>query len=72
MARAADLGQMAPAVIELGRNAAAPDALPIGGQTIVALPNNHLQYALTWYALAAALLATYILSQRRPPGASHE
>ena len=72
MARAADLGQMAPAVIEIGRNAAAPDALPIGGQTIVALPNNHLQYALTWYALAAALLATYILSQRRPAGASRE
>jgi len=69
MAQAADLAPMAPAVIELGRNAAAPDALPIGGQTLIDLPNNHLQYALTWYALAAALLATYILSQRRSPDA---
>jgi surfeit locus 1 family protein len=72
MAQAADLGQMAPALIELGRSSTIPDALPsatlpIGGQTIISLSNNHLQYALTWYALAAALLATYILSQRRLP-----
>lgn len=32
-------------------------ALPVGGVTIVALPNNHLQYAVTWYGLAAALVA---------------
>ncbi len=29
--------------------------LPRGGVTIVSLPNNHLQYAITWYGLAAAL-----------------
>lgn len=69
MAQAADLVHTAPAVIELGRNKAEPNSLPIGGQTIIELPNNHLQYAITWYALAAALLATYILSQRRPSGA---
>jgi len=23
-------------------------------------PNNHLQYALTWYGLAAALVVTFI------------
>ena len=34
-----------------------PGGLPIGGVTIVDLPNNHLQYAVTWYGLAAALLA---------------
>ena len=66
MAEASGLAPMAPAVIEIGSNRTEPDALPIGGQTIVSLPNNHLQYAITWYALAAALLATYILSQRRP------
>jgi surfeit locus 1 family protein len=38
---------------------ATPNAgwLPIGGVTIVDLPNNHLQYAVTWYGLAAALAA---------------
>lgn len=30
--------------------------LPIGGVTIIDFPNNHLQYALTWYGLALALL----------------
>lgn len=34
-----------------------PGGLPIGGVTRIELPNNHLQYALTWYGLAAALLA---------------
>lgn len=33
---------------------------PIGGVTIVELPNSHLQYAVTWYGLAAALLGVYI------------
>lgn len=32
-----------------------PGGLPVGGVTIIDLPNNHLQYALTWYGLAAAL-----------------
>ncbi|MFK4818801.1 SURF1 family protein [Ochrobactrum quorumnocens] len=30
--------------------------LPIGGVTIIDFPNNHLQYAVTWYGLALALL----------------
>ncbi|MFP5075896.1 SURF1 family protein [Rhizobium sp. YIM 134829] len=38
-----------------------PSGLPIGGVTQFDLPNNHLQYALTWYGLAAALLAVSAL-----------
>ncbi len=34
-----------------------PGGLPIGAVTQVDLPNNHLQYAVTWYGLAAALTA---------------
>jgi len=34
-----------------------PGGLPIGGVTLIDLPNNHLQYAITWYGLAAALAA---------------
>ena len=44
--------------------------LPIGGQTRIDLPNDHLQYAITWYALAVALIVIYILYSRgagRPP-----
>ena len=32
-----------------------PGGMPIGGVTIIDLPNNHLQYAITWYGLAVAL-----------------
>lgn len=37
-----------------------PGGLPLGGQTLVELPNNHLQYAITWYGLAAALVGVYL------------
>ena len=33
-----------------------PGGLPIGGVTIIDFPNNHLQYAVTWYGLALALV----------------
>lgn len=33
-----------------------PGGLPFGGTTIVDMPNSHLQYAVTWYGLAAALV----------------
>jgi surfeit locus 1 family protein len=36
-----------------------PGGLPEGGVTLIDLPNNHLQYALTWYGLAAALFAVF-------------
>jgi surfeit locus 1 family protein len=37
-----------------------PGGLPIGGQTRTDLPNDHLQYAITWYGLAAGLLGVWI------------
>jgi len=48
----------APVIIEA-------DAVPVaggwpkGGQTVVNLPNDHLQYAITWFLLAAALTVIY-------------
>jgi surfeit locus 1 family protein len=42
-----------------------PSGLPIGGVTIVDLPNDHLQYAFTWYGLAAALVAITAISWYR-------
>lgn len=32
-----------------------PGGLPVGGVTLISMPNNHLQYAVTWFGLAAAL-----------------
>ncbi|RUM97220.1 SURF1 family protein [Pseudaminobacter arsenicus] len=45
-----------------------PGGLPVGDVTIVDLPNSHLQYAVTWYGLAAALagvLGTWLWRSRR-------
>ncbi len=53
--------------------AANPGGYPIGAPTRLDVSNNHLQYAIIWYALAAALLVIYLLHQRRPPkDMSHE
>jgi surfeit locus 1 family protein len=37
-----------------------PGGLPIGGFTRIALTNNHLQYAITWYGLALTLVAVWV------------
>jgi surfeit locus 1 family protein len=43
------------------------NALPIAGTTLVSFSNNHLQYLVTWYGLALALLGvgSYFLYSRR-------
>ncbi|WP_189644283.1 SURF1 family protein [Mesorhizobium sp. M9A.F.Ca.ET.002.03.1.2] len=43
-----------------------PGGLPVGGVTVIDLPNSHLQYAVTWYGLAAALAGVLIFRLRRP------
>ncbi|WP_028748094.1 SURF1 family protein [Rhizobium mesoamericanum] len=45
-----------------------PGGLPVGGLTQIAFPNNHLVYAITWFALAimvAGLLGFIIRSEFR-------
>ena len=41
---------------------AAPNegGFPLGAQTRLNIPNDHLQYAITWYLLALTLVAVYI------------
>ena len=47
----------------------AASAPPTGGTTNLDLPNRHLEYALTWFGLAAALGVIYaIFVFRRAPG----
>ena len=54
IATARNLSSTAPYFIDAD---ATPNAggLPVGGLTVVAFPNNHLIYALTWFALALML-----------------
>jgi surfeit locus 1 family protein len=50
MARANGWGSVAPFFVDADR--APGGAWPRGGMTMVRFPNNHLVYALTWFALA--------------------
>lgn len=58
MARHAGVDGLAPVFVEADA-APQPGGLPIGGQTRIAFANNHLQYALTWFGLAAVLVVVY-------------
>jgi surfeit locus 1 family protein len=41
-----------------------PGGWPKGGVTRLDLPNDHLQYAITWFSLAVALVVIYVLYHR--------
>jgi surfeit locus 1 family protein len=45
-----------------------PGGWPKGGVTRLVLPNDHLQYAITWFSLAVALIVIYVLFHRRSAG----
>jgi surfeit locus 1 family protein len=64
MARARDLERVAPFWIDLDP---VPNAAgwPRPGQTKLAIPNNHLGYALTWFGIALALIGVFGAWARR-------
>jgi surfeit locus 1 family protein len=37
-----------------------PGGMPVGGQTRLEIPNDHLQYAITWFLIALALAGVYL------------
>lgn len=51
IAQARGLSNVAPYFIDAA--AVAGVAAPVGGLTVIDLPNNHLTYAITWFVLAA-------------------
>ncbi|MPT39661.1 MAG: SURF1 family protein [Achromobacter sp.] len=58
IATARGLSDVAPYFIDADAVAGETDArkAPVGGLTVLSFPNNHLVYAITWYALAAMVL----------------
>ncbi len=64
---------LAPVYLDAGP-AANPGGYPLGGQTRLNLPNDHLQYAITWFLLAAALAVIYVVyhTRRDPPAKMHD
>ena len=63
IAKAAGIAFSAPAIVEADATPN-PGGWPKGGQTRVTFRNEHLQYAITWFALAAALLLVYFAYHR--------
>jgi surfeit locus 1 family protein len=76
IAAAKNLGAVAPFFVEQ-ESPVPPGGLPQPGTLVVALPDNHLQYAITWYGLAAALVGVFVVWARssrrrdRPGQISH-
>ncbi|MGB8840593.1 MAG: SURF1 family protein [Aliidongia sp.] len=66
MAATEGLEQVLPFYVEAGP-APNPGGFPIGGQTRIALPNDHLQYAITWYLFALTLTVIYFIYHYRKP-----
>ncbi len=60
MAAASGTGIRADLYVDAGP-AENPGGLPIGGQTRIEMPNDHLQYAITWGLLAIALGVIYVV-----------
>jgi surfeit locus 1 family protein len=58
IARAKSWGEVAPFFIDL-ESPVPPGGLPRPGPLKVNLPNDHLQYALTWFGLAAVLAVSF-------------
>jgi surfeit locus 1 family protein len=67
----AERGRVVPFIVDAEREPAPPGSFPKGGTTRLELPNRHLEYALTWYGLAAALVAVFAafaVTRWRQPG----
>jgi surfeit locus 1 family protein len=56
---AADQARVLPFFVDAAADPANPGGWPKGGVTRLDIPNRHLEYALTWFGLAAALAAVF-------------
>jgi surfeit locus 1 family protein len=64
IARAQRLGTVAPFFVDADATPN-PGGYPIGGLTVVRFSDNHLIYAITWFALAAMSVGGAVLLARR-------
>ena len=58
IAAAKGWGSVAPFYVEQ-EAPAPPGGLPLPGKLVVNLPDNHLQYAITWFGLAVVLAGVF-------------
>jgi surfeit locus 1 family protein len=71
MAQQAGIADPVPFYIDAD-NTPNPGGWPKGGITRLDLPNDHLQYAITWFSLAVALVVIYVLYHRRDFSSANE
>jgi surfeit locus 1 family protein len=79
IAGARKLGRVAPYFVDEEASAAAgvtaASGQPVAGLTVVAFRNNHLVYAITWYALALMVAGAAVLAvqntKRHDPSRAH-
>jgi len=64
IAAARRLSAVAPYFIDAAADPAVPARPPVGGLTIIAFPNNHLTYAITWYVLAIMVAGGWMILLR--------
>jgi cytochrome oxidase assembly protein ShyY1 len=67
MARSLGWGEVAPFYVDL-EQPVPPGGIPKPGPLQVHLKDDHLQYAITWFALAAAVVIAFLAWWRRHPG----
>ena len=63
MAAAKGIGAVAPFYVEQ-ESPVPPGGWPQPGKLVVNLPNNHLQYVVTWYGLALVLVVVFVVWAR--------
>ncbi|MEM0909301.1 MAG: SURF1 family protein [Pseudomonadota bacterium] len=56
---------LAPYTVDLVAEETPPSGLPQAGESQITFTNNHVQYAVTWYGLAAAFLGVLIVAAFR-------
>jgi len=71
MAKAAGVADPVPFYVDADKTPN-PGGWPKGGITRLDLPNDHLQYAITWFSLAVALIVIYVLYHRRDASSENE
>jgi surfeit locus 1 family protein len=71
IARARGLSGVAPYFIDADATPN-PGGFPLGGQTVVEFPNNHLIYAITWYTLALMMAGAAVIVTRSEQAARRQ
>jgi surfeit locus 1 family protein len=64
MSASAGLTRTAPFLVDADATPV-PGGWPRGGTTVVSFPDNHLQYAITWFAIALGLLGVFFTWARQ-------